>query len=193
MANKTLSSEQKYLESLCDLVEDKVIAARLRYLFDWYERKANENRKRYNLFRALSYLLPCLITLTSLYVVFFGELWGSTISATISVALAFVNHQVDHYRYYENMVRYRSTAEKLKRETSLYLNGCAPYDGNQAANRRAFAYNIEQYSAAELAGWENLQAESYLSGKEAQKELLEAATAAGKPDGEKEDAAPEEA
>ena len=32
-------------------------------------------------------------------------------------------------------------------------------------NRRMFAYNIEYYASAELASWENLQAESYHSGQ----------------------------
>lgn len=166
MQRKKSSAEQEFLDSICKKVEDETISARLRYLFDWYEAKAVQNRKNYNLFRTLTYLLPCLITLTSVYIFIFQDHWGSTVSATISVALAFINHRIDHYRYYENMVRYRNTAEKLKRETELYLNHCLPYSGiDEEKNRRLFAFNIEYYASVELASWENLQAESYRSGQ----------------------------
>ena len=166
MKRKKQNAEQEFLESICKKVEDETIAARLRYLFDWYEKKAVQNRRNYNLYRTLTYLLPCLITLTSVYIFVFKDHWGSTVSATISVALAFINHRIDHYRYYENMVRYRNTAEKLKRETELYLNGCLPYNGiNEDKKRRLFAYNIEYFASAELASWENLQAESHHSGQ----------------------------
>lgn len=180
MAKNKRSGEEEFLESLCGKIEDETVATRLRYLFNWYESKATQNRRSYNFFRTLTYLLPCLITLTSIYIFIFEDHWGSTVSATISVALAFINHRIDHYRYYENMVRYRNTAEKLKRETELYLNGCAPYDGiNEDKKRRTFAYNIEYFASVELASWENLQAESYHSGQNIKPELPEPGPSSG--------------
>ena len=164
--SKKPDKELEFLDSLCKQVEDKTISARLRYLFDWYEEKARANKRSYNFSRTLTYLLPCIITLTSIYIFVFKDHWASTISATISVALAFINHRIDHYRYYENMVRYRNTAEKLKRETELYLNRCGKYESiNEDKNRRIFANAIERFAAAELASWENLQAESYQSAR----------------------------
>ena len=163
---KKTDKEWEFLKNLCDQVKDPTISARLSYLFDWYEQKARTNKRRYNFSRTLTYLLPCLITLTSIYIFIFKDHWASTISATISVALAFINHRIDHYRYYENMVRYRNTAEKLKRETELYLNRCGKYESiNEDKNRKTFATAIERFASAELASWENLQAESYQSSR----------------------------
>ena len=164
MNRKMKEFEKEFLISACDRITNEVVKERLNYLFKWYTRKAEENKWRYNLYRTVSYALPCMITLVSIYSFLFKVNWVSIISATISVVLTFVSHRADHYRYYENWVRYRNTAEQLKRQTELFLNRCEPYDNKKdGENEKLLASNIEAIAAEELSSWENLQLDSYHS------------------------------
>ena len=155
--------EREFLDSICEKINNNVIKSRMRYLLTWYDAKAQKNRHNYNLTRVLSYLFPCIITLISIYsVLFSGKNWPALASATISVVLTFTNHNIDHYRYYENWIRYRRAAEALKRESQFFLNECGSYaatDGDEK-RERIFANRIERIVADEIAAWENLQLES---------------------------------
>ena len=166
MKRKVKEFEKNFLVSTGDKIKNPVIKERLHYLFAWYSRKADRNKMFYNLNRTVSYLLPCLITLVGVYAIFFENTlsrWPSIITATISVILTFINHRADHYRFYENWVRYRNAAEQLKRNAELYLTGCEPYDNADADNEKLFASTIEQIAADELSNWETLESDSYHS------------------------------
>lgn len=157
--------EQSFLSAICRELEDRIIKTRLSYLLDWYTRKAQRNKFWYNWCRFISYLVPCLITLVSVYGSVFDadhSKWAILTTATLSAFLVALHHVIDHYRFYENWVRYRDTAEKLKTETELFLNHCEPYNKkDKQKNQLNFAAKIEFYSSSELAGWENLLDESY--------------------------------
>lgn len=150
-----------FLKATCDRIENEVIRERLNYLFAWYTRKSEHNKHLYNFYRTASYLLPCVITLANVGAFLLGQTAVTLISAGISVVLALINHRTDHYRYYENWIRYRNTAEQLKRNALLFLNGCEPYNEKESAdNEKLLAQKIEEIAAYELIKWENLQAES---------------------------------
>ena len=167
MSRKVKEFEKKFLISIGDKIENEVIKERLSYLFAWYSRKADRNKIFYNINRTATYVLPCLITLVGVYAIFFQSktelsVWPSIITATISVILTFVNHRADHYRFYENWVRYRNAAEQLKRNAELYLTGCEPYDGDVDKDK-LLAAAIEKIAADELSNWETLESDSYNS------------------------------
>ena len=182
LAQHTMS-EEAYIDFLCTEVSKKVrrelaeesvqasreaiLASRLSYLLRWYHQKAQRNRQRYNLFRTLSIVLPCLITLCSVYTFLMGDKAAAVASATISILITFCSHHMEQFRYYENWMRYRGTAERLKHDTLLYLNDLAPYaqlapDGSQVVPNTPtmqFAQDIETTAMDELAKWESLQQE----------------------------------
>lgn len=161
---KTKEFEREFLISASSRIQNEVIKERLQYFFKWYTRKAETNKWRYNFYRTASYLLPCMITLVSVYSFLFKVNWVSIISATISVVLTFITHRSDHYRYYENWVRYRNTAENLKRHTELFLNRCTPYElESDIENERLLALTMEQLAEEELRNWESLHNESHQS------------------------------
>ena len=172
---KKTSLQQEEIEFLKKVIEkfqdDPVVSDRLRYLFVWYTRKAQHNKTLYNLTRTITYLIPCLITLVSVYAVFMCETWPTVISATLSVILVFINHKIDHYRYYENWVRYRGTAERMKTEAQFFLSRGGDYaKGGDKKARVLFVNRIEQLASDELMNWENLQADSYQTFKDLNKE-----------------------
>lgn len=164
--------EAEFMDFACGQVKNPLLSKRLRYLLVWYDAKARGNRRGYHFCRNWTSILPSVITLVSVV----GFLWknGSNyvpaITATISVLITIVHHHMDHYRYYENWVRYRGASEDLKRETMLFLNRCAPYDeGADDEIERRFAAQIEEIAAKEHANWENLREDShhfYLTDKE---------------------------
>lgn len=161
--------ELEFLRNVCEKVDDPIVNPRLCYLFEWYTRKAQHNKRWYNWTRFITYLIPCLITLISVYAAFIqgDSKWAIAVTATLSAALVGIHHVIDHFRFYENWVRYRGTAEKLKTEAELYLNHCAPYNkGSAKENKQRFANRVERITKAELANWENLLEESHKPFKE---------------------------
>ena len=155
--------EDLFLKAVCDKISKDVVNERLDYLFNWYSRKASRNKFWYNLTRFITYLIPCLITLISVYTGAFackGEMIIPII-ASLSALLVIIQHIVDHYRFYESWIRYRTTVEKLKRDAELFLNGCEPYnDNDEQMNIMKFAEMIECYTDAEFSNWVILREES---------------------------------
>ena len=153
--------ELAYIRALCNGVQDENVSRRLCYLLTWYHEKAQHNRRAYHRFRSLGSLLPGIITLLSLLSLHIGDSIIGTIMAAISILITLINHRMEHYRYYENWIRYRSAAEQLKREAQLFLTGCEPYSGNgEESDQRRFMKTIETITLRELATWENLQSEN---------------------------------
>lgn len=155
--------EQAFLEAVCKRIDEPVINARLCYLFEWYTRKAQHNKRWYNCTRFITYLIPCLITLISVYAASMegSSKWAIAVTATLSAILVGIHHVIDHFRFYENWVRYRGTAEKLKTEAELFLNRCSPYNKGVKDSKLRFAAKIERIAKAELDNWENLVEESH--------------------------------
>ena len=155
--------ETNFLKAVTKRIEDPVVNERLVYLFEWYTRKAQRNKFWYNLTRFVTYLIPCLITLISVFAsIIAGDgKWAIATVASLSAALVGIHHLVDHVRFYENWIRYRDTAEKLKREAEYFLNRCSPYNKTKTENWKRFSARIERITKAEISSWENLQEESY--------------------------------
>lgn len=172
--NSLKELESEFLQSVSARFEPSAAKERIEYLFTWYSRKARFHKRWYNWTRFFTYLIPCLITLVSVYASVCKKSDCALIAiATLSTILVGVHHIIDHFRFYENWIRYRSTVEKLKREAENFLSGYAPYtrpedkaDELKKINR-IFARNVEKIAMNELDNWENLQDESYKSLKEA--------------------------
>ena len=158
--------EKDFFDDACGRIDNESVQKRMKYLFAWYSQKAEDNKRKYNLLRTMSYTLPCIITLANVFAFLLSKEWIAVISGTISVLLAFINHRMDHHRYYENWIRYRNTVEKLKTQMEYYLNGSYPYDCDDIKiNSRTLAEIIEETAADELTNWTNLRDESHDSKK----------------------------
>ena len=154
--------EAEYLEKLREKFQNPVLAERLYYLLVWYDWKAEYHKHRYNFYRTVTSLLLGSITILSVFAVFYTEPFISIATVALSVLITFINQRMDQYRYYENWVRYRGVAEKLKREAYLFLNGCDPYaqeDGKN--NERRLARSIENLASEENTHWKNLFDDSF--------------------------------
>ena len=158
--------EKDFFSNACSKIENKSVQERVKYLLAWYSQKAEGNKLKYNILRTWSYSLPCIITLVNVFAFLLTKEWIAIISGTVSVLLTFINHRMDHHRYYENWIRYRNTVEKLKTQMEYYLNGNAPYNSVDAnKNSRLFAEEIETITTDERENWTNLREESHNSNK----------------------------
>ncbi len=158
--------ERDFLNTLCQSVTPEVVHTRLSYLLEWYSRKAQRNKHCYNITRIFSYAIPCVISLISVYAA--GQdkpeavKAAVTATAALSALLVALHHLIDHYRYYENWIRYRRSAELLKEQAELYLNRSRPYNSkNSEKNALQLAQNIEAVAKDELKEWVSLRWESH--------------------------------
>jgi hypothetical protein len=92
--------------------------------------------------------IPILVT-------YAGEAAGAKLVAgAVGVAIAALAGFFSLYRFQENWIEYRSTAETLKREKYLYLTGSPPYEG--ADPFTAFVARCEAAMGSENAKWTTL-------------------------------------
>ena len=156
--------EFEYLGNIREKVRNRnsLLSDRLYYLLIWYGWKAEYNKTRYNLYRTLTSIFLGLISILSVCAVFWTEKIISIVTVSICVVITLINQRTDQYRYYENWVRYRGAAEKLKREAHLFLNECEPYtDKDTKENERRFALIMEDFVSEENAKWKNLYEDSF--------------------------------
>lgn len=163
--------EEEYLENLRDKFQNSLLAERLYYLLVWYDWKAEYHKHRYHSYRTLTSLLLGSITILSVCGFFWTERAISIATVSVSVLITLINQRMEQYRYYENWIRYRGVAEKLKRETHLFLNGCEPYaDRERKENERRFAFSMEEFASEENANWKNLYEDSFQKYQHSKKE-----------------------
>ena len=133
-------SFQKYLT---DRYEDQT---------NWYQRKASENKKKYQLFQwsviVLSALVPVLVAVERV-----GEndlIWWFSIVA--SVLLAIGTAGVKTFKFQENWINYRSTAERLIQE-QLFFNADIGEYASADNKQKLFVERVEALISGENTGW----------------------------------------
>ena len=156
--------EKRFIHFVCSQIENPLIAERVYYLLTWYNDKAEEHKNSYNVIRTLIYFLPGVITVVGLASSLFEDFakYALIFMSLISATITFLNHRMDHRRYYENWVRYRGAAEDIKKECMQFLNRCGDYENLETpAAERLFANRIEGVAEKECDNWKNLLDDSY--------------------------------
>ena len=105
-------TEQEYLESR---VEDQL---------KWYSAKSGWNHKLYMWLRlveiALASLIPLIVVLPIV------ELLSKALVAAAGATIAVISGAISLWKFQENWVEYRATAENLKREKFLFVTRRRP-------------------------------------------------------------------
>lgn len=168
--------EEDFIQYVYSQITNPVISRRVRYLLCWYDDKANAHKASYNRFRTASYILPGIITFLGVLFAVLNTIptWGVycsevgfVVTALISGIITFINHRMEHRRYYENWIRYRGSAEQIKGECILFLSRSGDYkDGSVEEIERAFVFRIEEIANKETANWKALLDESDRKRKE---------------------------
>jgi hypothetical protein len=116
----------------------------------WYSAKSRWNQNWFKVLRlveiafatASPFLVSQIATDTPVLKIIVGA---------IGVCVAVIAGIVSLYKFQENWIEYRATAETLKREKFLFLTKSPPYDGENAF--QSLVSNIEFMISKETANW----------------------------------------
>ena len=131
--------------------DDDYVEKRLMDQINWYERKSGMNKRSFQRLRVVEIMvaasIPFLVpyaTTTEMQIVVGG----------MGVIVAVIGSLLILYKYQENWVEYRKTAELLKSHHIRYVTGAAPYDAPAGPARyRLLVANAEDVMSAEWSNW----------------------------------------
>jgi hypothetical protein len=136
-------------------LEERVKAER-----EWYEKKANKNKKTFFTYQTIIIILGALIPVL---VAFEGaidllKVWGGPIAALISAVIAVIAGLDKLGQPQPNWFNYRANEETMKKEEWLYKYRAGQYQGldDQEANR-LLVERIESIISADIARVTNLK------------------------------------
>ncbi len=132
------------------MTPDEYLSQRIDDQIGWYDRKSAINQHMYKRLRAVEILAAALIPFLTGYV----DLWGGKLKAVVGllgVAIAVISGLQFLYKYQENWVKYRSTAEALRSEKLLFLTQSPPYNTPDAFH--LFVAKAESIFANETGNW----------------------------------------
>ena len=129
---------------------EQYLQERLDDQITWYDKKSSWNHMWFTRLRAAEILfsvtVPFLISLIE------GD--GTVlklIAGVMGIMVALIAGLVTLFRFQENWIEYRATAEILKHEKYLYLTQSAPYNGNNAFH--LLVETVESAISKETTGW----------------------------------------
>jgi len=129
--------------------DQQYISDRLDDQCHWLEGKAAWNQSCYKWLRMIEIAAAALIpALASLGVP--GPL-SQPIVAVLGIAVALVAGTMGLFKFQENWVQYRSTAEQLKHEKFMYATQCGPYAGEDRFG--LLVERVEKLLMKENAAW----------------------------------------
>lgn len=130
---------------------EKYLKERYQDQVDWYDRKARWNHQMYQVFQwsaiFFSAATPVLI------VVYDG--WTRWLAASIAFLVAIVTSGLKTFKYQENWVNYRTTAETLKKEKYYYDANIEGYQNLEDIKYKQalFVDRVEQLISRENTLW----------------------------------------
>jgi len=129
--------------------EDEYIKNRLDDQINWYSQKSQFNQKWFKLLKiveiASAAIIPFLAGIGSAFP-YYQILVGSLgVIIAVSAAISSV------YKFHENWIEYRTTAETLKHEKYLYLTKCSPYEGDDSFGN--LVQRVESIISKENTQW----------------------------------------
>ena len=141
---------------------DDYIEQRVKKQREWYEAKANANKKTFLAYQTYIIILGALIPVLVAFEVVVPELkdWGGPITALISAVIAVIA-ALDKLRQPQpNWFNYRANEETIKKEEWLYKYRAGQYRGlgDQEANR-LLVERVESIISADIARITNLKEE----------------------------------
>lgn len=134
---------------------DEYISDRYQDQISWYGKKAASNKKTYQIFQWLLIILSASVPALVASAPKDNETW-KIVTVVVSVVLAIGTAAVTTFKFQENWMNYRSTAERLIQEKFFYDSNVAEYD--EAVDRESlFVERVEALIAGENKNWVSTQ------------------------------------
>jgi len=129
--------------------EDEYLKERLEDQLVWYDKKSEHNQKFFKRLRLLEIvsasLIPFLSGMSEKVPCFSWLIGGLGVLIAVSAATSAL------FKYHENWIEYRTTAEQLKHEKYAYLTGIKPYDTEEKFD--LLVERIEALISKENSAW----------------------------------------
>lgn len=110
--------------------DEDYIKNRLNDQIDWYSNRSKTNQKLFKRMRLIEITTAAIIP----FLAGFGQSipYYQLIIGSLGVIIAVSAGASSLYKFHENWIEYRSTAETLKHEKYLYQAKCSPYQNEDA-------------------------------------------------------------
>lgn len=102
------------------------INERLDDQIEWYDKKSQISQKRFKRLKIVEIFSAALIP----FLVAYADTSSSVqfLVGSLGIAIAVIAGLLSLYKFQENWIEYRNTAETLKHQKYLFEASCAPYD-----------------------------------------------------------------
>lgn len=129
--------------------ESDYIQQRLEDQIGWYSDKSAWNQARYKWLRLTEICSAAVIPFLS----GMGDRvpCGAWVIGTLGVLIALAAAAGSLFKFHENWIQYRTTAEQLKHEKFLFLTGTRPYDDEERFS--SLVQRIESLISKENSTW----------------------------------------
>lgn len=134
-------------EYLHDRLDDQI---------NWYSQKSQWNQAWFKRLRVVEILFATSIPFLVSYITLETTTLKLVVGA-MGIVVALISGLVTLYKFQENWIEYRTTAETLKHEKYLYLTLIAPYDGDEPF--RLLVARVESTISKENTNWAQLTRE----------------------------------
>ena len=129
--------------------EQEYLEQRLDDQLNWYDRKSQSNQSSYKGLKMIEFVTAAIIPLCATILAdwaYFSWLVGG-----LGVIIAVVSASQSHYKFQENWIQYRTTAEQLKHEKYLFMAGVEPYRSEDAF--QTLVLRVEGLISKENSSW----------------------------------------
>ena len=115
--------------------DEQYLLDRLEDQYQWFEKKAAWNQRYYKRLRMTEILAAALVPVLStisvdkLLPVGWAMSLFQLLVPLLGIAIAVIAGAMSLYKFHENWIQYRTTAEQLRHERFLYVTQCGPYAG----------------------------------------------------------------
>lgn len=159
---KWYSSEIKDLERRIRLdedncvIQDKYIRERFYQSACWYLRHAIFYKWLFKITSIINIILPAIVTL-------FNSLWNTDefckwVVTVLSLVTSVLGAIISFLKAHDKWINYRTVAEQLQRELSIFIVGYGNYSQNK--NERIFLEHIEAIMDKEQENWISMNTDS---------------------------------
>lgn len=130
-------------QDICNFIKDRYEDQR-----DWYEKKASKKKKLHDITRVIIIIIAPLVPISILI----DDPTLKIFSIMTSIIVVICTSLINTFKFQEDWLNYRTTAEMMKKEYFLYCTGVGDYRDNDDKDG-LFIRRIESMISQEHTKW----------------------------------------
>jgi hypothetical protein len=130
---------------------NKYVKSRYEREVAWYNRKANWNHHAYDICQWTAIILAALTPM----LIVVEEIWTKWLAVGVAILVAISTGALRAFKYHENWINYRTTAETLRKEIHFYRADIQGYENveNVEDKNSLFVQRVESLISREHTLW----------------------------------------